>query len=92
MVSNNYIINKTIVGTWVSGESGEKQSTWKITKYKDTGQPGPKDINPHDIGDKLYRLEHIQNRDTIIFDLYLLKLGDYLYFDVWKWKGNIKYL
>ncbi len=75
------ILDNSIIGTWVSEESKSDQSVWIIKKYKDSHEPGPLYINPHDFGDKLYRLEHIQSGDTIGFDLYLIKLDKYFYFD-----------
>ena len=75
------ILDNTIVGTWISKGSKKDQSVWIIKKYIDSHSPGPKDINPHDFGDKLYRLKNIQSGDTIGFDLYLIKLDKYFYFD-----------
>ena len=76
------ILDNRIVGTWVSDESTEDESIWKIEKYRGCGEcPGPAELYPENLDGKLYRLEHIQSSDTITFDLYLLKLGDYLYFD-----------
>ncbi|MCZ6702869.1 MAG: hypothetical protein O6940_07485 [Ignavibacteria bacterium] len=75
------ILDNTIVGTWISNESERDRSIWKIKKYQDTEAAGTNDINPLDLGDNLYRLEHIQLGETIVFDLYLMKLDNYFYFD-----------
>ncbi|MBN2349663.1 MAG: hypothetical protein JXJ22_12525 [Bacteroidales bacterium] len=75
------ILDNSIVGNWISGESDSDQSNWNITKYQKKYRPGPQLNNPDDDEDKLYRLEYIECGDTIGFNLYVLKLGDYVYFD-----------
>ena len=67
------VLDNRIVGTWVSEESSEDESIWKIEKYKRE--------SPGNIGGKRYNLEQIQYGDTINFEVYLLKLGDYFYID-----------
>jgi hypothetical protein len=75
------VLNNTIEGTWISNESDKDQSIWEIEKY-DCGEcNGPQELYPKNIDGKLYSLTNIQFNDTVVFELYILKLGDYFYFD-----------
>ncbi|UCS94549.1 hypothetical protein KZP23_05880 [Echinicola marina] len=62
------IIDNRLEGSYIVDET----DTWNITKA---------DNQAIENGDKLYHLEHIQNGDTVIFDLFLVKLDKYLYLD-----------
>jgi hypothetical protein len=78
------ILNNTIEGTWISNESEKDQSIWEIEKYDGCGHcPGPQELYPTNIDGKLYSLTNIQFSDTVVFELYILKLGDYFYFDLY---------
>ncbi|MBD8488931.1 hypothetical protein IFO69_09260 [Echinicola sp. CAU 1574] len=70
------ITNSQLEGLWVGNESENERSTWKIWKS------APNENNPEKSNnDKRYYLEHIQHGETVIFELFLLKLGDKLYLD-----------
>jgi len=79
---NDLVLNNLITGTWISDDSKDNESIWKIEKYDNCKDcPGSGILSPKNIDGKLYLLTNIQHGDTVIFELYLLKLGDHYYFD-----------
>ncbi|WP_215225456.1 hypothetical protein [Echinicola shivajiensis] len=65
---NELILDDRLIGNYVV----DGTDAWNISRANNQSQKN---------GDKLYRLEHVQNRDTVIFDLFLVKLDKYLYLD-----------
>ncbi|WP_460544775.1 hypothetical protein [Echinicola sediminis] len=74
--SKDLLTDPRIEGLWVGNESENEQSIWKIWKSA-TNPSHPKANN----SDKRYLLEHTQKGETVIFELFLMKLGDKYYLD-----------
>jgi len=72
------ILDHHLEGVWISEENSSEESVWKITKVKNNQK---NEDSKDDDSDKRYRLEHSQKGETVIFDLFLIKLGDATYLD-----------
>lgn len=76
------VINKTeLEGDWITGAKGKDYSVWQIRPFKKGSPTKGRKQYPHSILDKMYTLTHIERGDTIVFELYIMKLGEYHYLD-----------
>ncbi|WP_186757263.1 hypothetical protein [Echinicola salinicaeni] len=75
---NELIIDERLEGVWVDNNEGDDDFGLKISK---SNPRDSKDSSLSNSADKLYRLEHTDDGETVIFDLFLVKVGNSTYLD-----------
>ncbi|WP_200975256.1 hypothetical protein [Echinicola sp. 20G] len=74
---NELIVDKRLEGVWEGIKESDNNASLKISKFDPNQSKGSLPDN----ADKLYRLEHTEDGETVIFNLFLVKVGNSTYLD-----------